>query len=328
METLHIIGIDVSKKTVDVCCKTTAASAQFSNTEKGFSQLITWLGKQEINSLNCWFIFENTGMYSRPLVSFCSSRNIRYNMVPALEIKRSLGIKRGKSDAIDASNIAQFGCEKSARLKCNSPLNPNTDRLKRLLSLRDRFTTQRKGLLQSAKEMQEFCALKSDDIEIKTQMSVIKVLDKQIAKIEDQIKSILEGDQALKENLTLITSIKGIGLIVGAYILAYTNNFTRFEDSRKFACYIGTAPFPFSSGTSVRGRTKVSHLANKKLKSLLDLAAKSALQADTELNLYYRRRLQEGKSKMSTVNIIRNKLLHRVFAVVKRGTPYQIKAAA
>jgi transposase len=148
--------------------------------------------------------------------------------------------------------------------------------------------------------MQEFCELKSEDIELKAQMSVIKVLDKQIAKIEAQIKSGLEGDQELKETLSLITSIKGIGLIVGAYILAYTDNFTRFEDSRKFACYIGTAPFPFSSGTSVRGRTKVSHLAYKKLKSLLDLAAKSALQADPELKQYYRRRLEEGKRKMST----------------------------
>lgn len=86
--------------------------------------------------------------------------------------------------------------------------------------------------------------------------------------------------------------------------------------------YCGTAPFPNRSGTSKRGKTKVSHLANKKAKILLDLCAKSALQHNPEMKMYYKRRLESGKTEMETINVIRNKLLSRVFAVVKRGTQY------
>ena len=106
------------------------------------------------------------------------------------------------------------------------------------------------------------------------------------------------------------------------YLIAYTNGFTRFKNSRKFASYCGIAPFPYQSGISIRGKTKVNHLANKKLKTLLDLCAKSAIQYNAEMKQYYERRIKEGKAKMSTINIVRNKLLSRIFAVVQRGTPY------
>ena len=77
------------------------------------------------------------------------------------------------------------------------------------------------------------------------------------------------------------------------------------------------------SGTSIRGKTKVSHLADKDMKTLLDLAAKSAIQYDKELREYYLRRIAAGKSKMSTINIVRNKILYSMFAVINRQTPYQ-----
>jgi hypothetical protein len=82
------------------------------------------------------------------------------------------------------------------------------------------------------------------------------------------------------------------------------------------------APFEKQSGSSLKSKARVSHYANKKMKSLLNLPTSSAIQADKEMKAYYRRRIEEGKSKMSTLNIVRNKLLHRVFAVVNRGTPY------
>jgi transposase len=328
MKSHHIVGIDVSKETIDVFCRTTTASSQFANCPKGFNQMVKWLNQQKISALACWFVFENTGLYSIPLVRFCCFKKFCYSMVVGLDIKRSLGIKRGKSDKIDACNISVYAYQKGSQLKPGQELNEQTARLKRLLSLRERFVTQRKGLMQSLKEMKKFCCLKNADIEVISQAKIIKIVEQQILELEDEIKRLINNDQDLANNFTLLTSIKGIGFVIAAHMLAYTDNFTRFKESRKFACYIGTAPFPFSSGTSVRGRTKVSHLANKKLKSLFDLAAKSALQADPELREYYQRRINQGKSKMSTVNIIRNKLLHRIFAVIKRKTPYQIKMVA
>ena len=120
----------------------------------------------------------------------------------------------------------------------------------------------------------------------------------------------------------LIISIKGVGKQTALFMIVYTHGFTKFKNWRKFASYCGIAPFPNLSGTSIRGRTKVSNLANKKIKSLFDLCAKSAIQHNPEMKAYYYGRLDEGKNKMSTINIIRNKLLARIFAVVERQTPY------
>ncbi|MCB0823857.1 MAG: hypothetical protein KDC09_14255, partial [Bacteroidales bacterium] len=83
-----------------------------------------------------------------------------------------------------------------------------------------------------------------------------------------------------------------------------------------------SAPFTPILIAPVRGKTKVSNLANKKIKSLLDLCAKTSIQYNIEMKIYYQKRVEEGKPKMATINIIRNKLLSRIFAVVQRGTPY------
>ncbi|MDR1120095.1 MAG: IS110 family transposase, partial [Dysgonamonadaceae bacterium] len=109
---------------------------------------------------------------------------------------------------------------------------------------------------------------------------------------------------------------------VATYLIVYTHNFTRFANWRKFACYCGIAPFEYQSGTSVRGRTQVSSIANKRVKKMLHLAAICAIHFDTELREYYLRRQAEGKTKMAVINIVRNKLVSRAFAVVKRWTPF------
>ena len=143
-----------------------------------------------------------------------------------------------------------------------------------------------------------------------------------ILKIEKELMVIIKSDLKLKEQFQLLKSIKGIGNQIALYTIFYTEGFTKFRTHRQYATYCGVAPFPNTSGTSLRGKTKVTNLANKKLKSLLDLGAKSALQNNTEIKLFYERRLGMGKNKMSTINIIRNKLIARMFAVIKRGTPF------
>ncbi len=126
----------------------------------------------------------------------------------------------------------------------------------------------------------------------------------------------------MKSNFDLVLSIDGIGIITALYTIVYTGNFTKFNNARQFASYCGVAPFPNSSGTSLMGRTKVSHLANKKLKSLLNMASKSDIQHNVELKAYYLKKVEEGKNKMSIINVVSNKLISRMFAVVKRQSPY------
>lgn len=119
-----------------------------------------------------------------------------------------------------------------------------------------------------------------------------------------------------------MVSIKGIGKVTARFLIVYTMGFTAFESWRKFASYCGIAPFPHRSGTSIVGRTKVSRLANLEGKALLHQCALSAVISSPEMKAFYERRLAMGKSKMSTINIIRNKLVARAFTVVALGTPY------
>ena len=137
-----------------------------------------------------------------------------------------------------------------------------------------------------------------------------------------ELETIIDEDKSLKQNFHLLQSIKGVGKIIALTTIIKTHNFTRFANARKFACFCGTAPFEHSSGTSIRKKSRVSHLADKQMKSLLDLSAKSAIQYDKELREYYLKRTEAGKSKMSTINVVRNKILYRMFAIIKRQTPF------
>ncbi|WP_029038028.1 transposase, partial [Salinimicrobium xinjiangense] len=92
---------------------------------------------------------------------------------------------------------------------------------------------------------------------------------------------------------------------------------------RKFACHIGVAPFSFHSGTSQRSKNKVSHRANKKLKTLFHMAALSAIKMKGELRDYFERKIAEGKNKMTVVNAVRAKLINRIFALIRENRQYE-----
>lgn len=157
---------------------------------------------------------------------------------------------------------------------------------------------------------------------------VLQMFSEQIKTITSKIEKLIESEQELLTTYKLLTSVVGIGFATAVHLLITTENFRRFTDPRKLACYSGVAPFENSSGKSIRGKTKTSHLANKKLKSLLTMAAISAIQHDADLKAKYQQKLKEGKAKMCVLNIIRFKLIERAFSVVKRKTPYELRIAA
>ena len=158
------------------------------------------------------------------------------------------------------------------------------------------------------------------------QQKAIDGLKQSIALIEKQMMDTVHMNKRMKEIYDLSTSIPGVGFILTIKLMVYTHLFTRFENIRQLACYSGVVPFEHRSGTSVKGRTGVSKFANMDLKSTLHLASISAIQHNNELRVYYNRKVNEGKSKMSVINAVRYKLLNRVVCVVNRKTPYvQIK---
>ncbi|MXV53357.1 IS110 family transposase [Pedobacter sp. HMF7647] len=323
------IGIDVSKLTFDAFICGKHVKQQFDNNDKGFSDFMHWLKKHlsAIELKSALICFEHTGIYSLSLSLFFQQQSVLFTIVPALDIKHSIGTTRGKSDQLDAQRIAAYAYAKREKL-IPTKLAPKVIlRLQPLLSLRDQLVTDRARYKSTCKEREAVYKQDGYFELFTTYQDLIQVLNEKIKAIDQTIEYLLIHDPETKTIYSLITSVKGIGPLTAAYLIVYTHNFTRFDCWRKFACYAGIAPFPHTSGTSIKSKTRVSHLANKHIKSLLFLCANNAVKTDPELKAYYQKRVNEGKSKMSTLNVIKNKLVARVFAVAKRQTPFIIKAA-
>ena len=150
----------------------------------------------------------------------------------------------------------------------------------------------------------------------------LKGIEKSLEKIEKLIAQTIEEDQALKEKFELCKSVTGVGKVLALQLILATHGFTRMLNPKKLACHAGVAPFKFQSGTSLDFGAGVSKFANQKLKATLHMAAVSVCKIDPEYSRYFERRVKEGKHPMSVLNAIRNKILRRVLAVVKRGYPF------
>lgn len=320
---IETLGVDVSKLTLDAYLHVADAHQQFENCQEGFQAMIRWAKKTgPVKANELLICFEHTGIYGMQLAAYLEKKGMFYCMVPALEIKRSLGMVRGKDDKVDAKRIASYAHLRRETIKQTKLPSLLLQKLKQLLSLRDNMVTQRAGYKAKFGELKRVYKKTEIKVLLDTQAALAKELSRGIKKIEAEIKALIKSDPEVYRAYQLTTSIKGIGLIVATNLIVITQCYTTFENSRKLACYCGIAPFEKSSGSSMKKKAKVSHYANKKMKVLLNLAASSAIQSNKELKAYYHNRLEKGKSKMSSLNIIRNKILHRVFAVINRGTPY------
>jgi len=321
------VGIDVSKHKLDVCLLQTdekQGSCQvFDNNVKGIKTMINWLGKLSTSAKEEYlFCLEYTGIYTMPLCCYLSEQQYLFAMVPALEIARSIGIRRGKTDKADASAIAKYAQIRNSDIQLYQLPEKQLIKLKVLLTHRNRLVKARKVFYVAMTEPAGFID-KQITIEGNRQNKQLVInLDKKIKQTEKQIAELIASDQQMKKMYDLLISIPGVGPHIAAYLIVYTRCFTVFENSRKFACYAGIAPFEHQSGISIRGRSRVSHLANKRMKTLLNLAALTARKTDGQISQYYDRKLKEGKNPMLILNNIRNKLVARIFATIKRQTPY------
>ena len=322
----YYIGIDVSKKTLDVTILYEYADSRkteyykIENYEKSIAQFVKKKLKS-FDSKQVLFCFEDTGIYSLPLAYYLNGNNISYWQVASMEIKRSKGITRGKSDKTDSKEIAFYAYSNMHKFRQSSVSPKSVEQLRLLFTEREKIlkslasferTSENKGFIP--KEI-----LRSVEAVNKTMVRNLKNTQKQI---EEKMLAVIASDDKINQEFKLLTSIPGIGRQTATYLIITTKSFDRFESWRQLACYAGVAPFPYQSGTSIRGRNKVHHFADKKLKSLLNMCALAAIRYDKELKIYYERKVKEGKSKMLVLNNVRCKLLARVFAVINRKTPF------
>ena len=321
-----IIGIDVSKLKLDVWLMQNPKDVQqkhfiVSNNEKGLKELIKTIEKQKLMISDCLLCFENTGVYSMPLSYYLSKINADYWVINALEINRSKGLTRGKNDKNDSKEIAFYGFTHLHKLKLNTLPEKEIAQLKVLFTEREKLTRAIR-LMASTSENNDFLPAEIIKDVVKINTKTVALLKKQLKAIEQKMEEIVKQNERISEQCKLITSIPGVGKHTAHYLVITTKCFEAFDNWRQMACYAGVAPFEFSSGSSIRGRTKVNHVADKKMKSLLNMCALSIKKYDKEIAEYYQKKVLEGKNPMLVMNNIRCKILSRVFATVNRGTPY------
>ncbi|GAC1315067.1 MAG: IS110 family transposase [Mucilaginibacter sp.] len=316
-----ILGVDVSKLTLDICCAERNQHLKIDNCSKGFCVLKKWCKANGIDLAETLIVLEFTGGYEYRFLQFCEAMSIAYCRVSGLEIKNSLGMTRGKSDEMDAFRIGQYGEDKIKRLQPSKPLDNNVLMLKQLLSFRKRLVREKAGLESTVKERRHMYQAGRTDLVMRIAQAKIKSNEKYILQVEQEIMEIIKRDDDMWRNYQIITSIKGVGKINGWMTIAYTENFTSFTDPRQYAVFVGVIPFGHTSGTSIKGRKRVSHLAHKGLKSELNQAAKTAIVHDPEIKAYAERKLQ-NKAYPLVLNNVKFKLILRMFSLVKRGEMY------
>jgi transposase len=320
------IGIDVSKETIDVAVLQPGKTNQhrrLDNNVKGFTSLMGWMRKLTKCPREEWiFCMEHTGVYSLPLSCYLSEQHFNYCLESPYHLKHSLGLLRGKNDKLDAHRIADYIFRYWDKVKLHTFPGQIIIQLQNLLAHRTRLLKCKHRLAVPVAELKTNQKEVDNSFIIAMTEEEVKALDKKIKAVEKEMKRLIRTDEKVSHNYDLATSVTGIGQLIATTAIVHTCNFTTITDARKFCTYSGIAPFDESSGTSIYRKPKVSYLGNRKIKSLLTQGARSAIQHDRQMNNYFYRKLAEGKNDFSICNAVKNKLVARMFSVVKRGTPY------
>jgi transposase len=331
MKITNFIGIDVSKGTLDfafVADGSVLKAFTITNSKKNLQEFFK---NEKIDFSTSLFCLEHTGIYGNILLDFLDQRQAYVWLESAIQIKRSQGLSRGKSDKIDARRIALYAFKNHVNARLWKPQREIVIQLKHLQQTRERLIQSILCLEKPVKEAKGFIKQQYQISMKRACRASLRTLKKDLKNIEQLIMDLITSDENLSRLYHIVTSVEGIGKVTAVQIIITTNEFKDFTEAKKYACYAGVVPFEHSSGTSIKGKTRVSHLANKNIKRLLHMAALVVISKPGELQNYYQRKVQEGKNKMLVINAVRNKLILRVFACVQDNRlfekNYQYKVA-
>lgn len=325
------IGIDISKDTfdyvgIDDCANIILSNGVCINDMEPIRGFISTIKKYQ-KEYDVWVCLEHTGYYGLSLATSLANASITFSLLNPIEVKRSSTLVRVKNDKVDAKKIANYGLMNRHNLKPTQLPVKELQQLKAWHGMRAMYVktlVQHKNYLRSL----QVAAKSIDGLElIDFHKATIKEIERHIKDIEKKMQELINSNAELSTTYKKITSVVGVGPVVATACIIATENFTKFTKARKFACHCGVAPFENSSGTSIHRKAKTSKICDNKLKSILSQAACTAVQHDIQLKNYYRRKLNEGKSKSGTLNAVANKIILRIFAVAFRDQPY-IKIAA
>lgn len=328
----HFLGIDVSKEYFDAVLilngdKEKPIHNQFINDSKGIKTLNQWLKKQGAINQETLVCLEHTGMYGKLIIKHLMGFNYSLWVEMSLKIIRSMGLQRGKNDKIDAERIAIYAMKNLQEAVIYKAPSRTVEKIRSLMSLREKLILTKSSLIRNSKEM------KSLDPEVsklseKFQKQTIKGISSDLKKIEKQLDLFIKEDEHLNKIYSQAISVPGVGKVTTLYLICFTNEFTAYSTPRQLACYAGVVPFEHTSGKSIRSRSKVHHMANKKLKKQLHMCALSAVNHDPEMKEYFKRKVQEGKNKMLVINNVRNKIVHRICACIRDNKTFEVRKSA
>ena len=293
------------------------------------AEILTWIKllSSTFSEVDFWsktlLCLEHSGYYAFPLLNTLQE-HVKTDiwLESALQIKRSIGVQRGKSDRIDAVRIATYSLDFQRKARLWKPTPRNIERLGLLISHRDRMV---KYLMSLRNTLNEEIGFVNKDLHLEmAELSEgpLEALEKAVKEFDAEIEALLKSDETLARQTEIVKSLPGFGQVITSKLIQVTQGFTRLNTPRQLACFAGVAPFEHSSGTSLKGRTRVSHLANKDLKKMLHLAALVTIRKGNVMHAYFQRKVAQGKNKMSVINAIRNKLIHILLACVKNDTIY------
>lgn len=324
----QIAGIDVAQKELVVCLGRMTegwspelyANNTFANNPKGFIAFENWVREHVDPEVPVRFVMEATGVYHEALACYLSDKGHATSIVLPNKISnyfRTLEVKT-INDRTASQAIALFGLER----KLEGWQRPNAvyKRLRQLVRERDQLVQERtivKNQLHAEKSEAEPSS--SGLVRMKKR---IALLDKQEMEIKAEIQAIVKKDKSTKGAVDMIGTIPGIGLLTAVTVLAETNGFEMVRNKRQLTSYAGLDVVQKQSGTSVRGKARISKKGNKYLRKAMYLPALSAIRCDERFKAIFARVVAKNGIKMKAGVAVQRKLLEMTYTVFKTKQPY------
>jgi len=335
MEFKFILGVDMSKDWFNYCLMNQSFEIIYEgendNHPDAIFQFIGRLMKQnQISSIDeIFMVLEHTGIYVQHLVNGWLSKSGVLSIIPATKVSELLGGQLGweeKTDELDARRLAEYGIRYKDKLVSWQAKAHTLELLQRLHRQRSRLIDVINILEVPLKESLEFDTVAISENLVDNQEASITALKSDLKNVERKLKELIEQDPLLHQLFQLITSVEGVGPVTAREIIIATCAFTKFtpEQAKSFARYSGVVTRKRRSGR-VKKKDRIPNRANKKIKTVLTMGATSLIGTKSDLGRFYERKIQEGKAHFSIINAMRNKLILRIFAVVRNQVMYDEK---
>ena len=330
-----IIGIDISKEKIDASAIDVQNALQgvqklgyetFENRPMGFRRMLVWARHliKGVTLDDVLFCCETTGGYDRCLCDYIYAKDLDIWRESALQIKRSMGVRKGKDDKSDSLMIAEYAMRHMDKAVIYETPCDTVRELKAMLQYRHKLVQEKTEKKVRMSHLGDTAAKsKSVSFILRDARKSIRALEKSIKECERQILELIKGDEELARNYRHITSVSGMGIVNATALIAYSNNFKGITTANRMASYYGIAAFRDTSGTSVDKKAYVKCYSNSLLKAYLTQAAEWTIRENGIYHAYYLRLKDKGKPYGIIINNARNKLIHLVFSLIHNDMDYE-----